>query len=1332
MEKVVRDLIRKTALLGFCAVFSLCSIAPAANVLYRNGAEAKAAVNRAEGKTADDAGQNESADDAGQNESAENAGQNESADDSGIGTTDWRDSIPQMLNAGKYEEGVVVAGISKEKAKNSRGKELMTVEESSVEAAADENGQEIEDCGDIEIRTIRSKNKTTEEILSELAADDSVIFAEPNYIAMNSSLSEDTGDKSAITGIGDVTGKDTAEMKSAKGESDDASAKSADTSELKPAESVKDISSLQYSNTKDASLHAPGDLNPSINVPNFNETGGNMNGDPVTVAVMDYPVDFSNSDLGKVAYTFTKEEQTMLGCDEHGFNATWQSKDGIIKPFKGGDHGSHCAGILGAAWDGEGISGVASNVRIVSIQNSLADGKTSLINNLRGLEFVKRANEKTNADIRLVSNSWGLIQNSLALSAAVNQLGKEQGVVNIFAAGNDAMDVSSMDDIGTTMVSNPYAISVASTNFDCRLSGFSNYGGSTVDLAAPGGCILSTVMSDHLKYIPDAVDSNKVYEGFEENDPTVKISQQDSSGSEKGETKIVSGKDEYGFAGERALKVELDKTVEKGSNPDYNIFDIVVDTGNVSSRGLKEGDSVAFSYLTEKKSLISEVYFKGIDDRWIKCEDNPPNILKKKEWVIFGANIPKGADLKKLKVKIRLALGKSGKNVYFDSFGVGNEGVPYAIYNGTSMACPAVSGAAAVIISEDPKIKGRKLINKIRSRVRRLPGLKGRLKTEGIIDLSVGSENDPAGPVINDIEVKGNTLTITGNNFGSQTGKVKASKYVAGKKGKTKKSKVKSWSNRKIVVTRKKDYKGMIKAVVTSSSGKIDSIIKYFSKSKNVYEKDLPMDISKGNPFRMDAMGDLETGGPLLAYKSKLLYMPAQTMVENTPVYGTCYSYDTSGVKWKSMTKLPAHLEKVSACICDGRMYVKGKTATKNGRIRVFVYNIKKKKWKETSAAGVQNEETIFTKGNKVMLCGGYSSIKNGEISGNGHIKVYSRSKGAGKIIATLKECMDAPLVTVFDEKIYVYDRELRALTVVSGSKADVYEDAVPKKVNNEAETDEASLITVTDGVMLIGMPASDGSSDTFLMKRGKKVFVPYEKRLSDGKPVQPAAAFCGNKVYATAGVITEKRGRVFRCTSYSSGAKKILMAKAEMKGKRKAGFKWSKVRGADKYVVYLGSIKRGKKSGLKKVKVLSGSRLNWTYGKLKKRTKYKFKVVALDKTGKSSAKYTECAKSKAGYFISGNIKGKYSNPGGISLSKNEIILNPGRTDKIKARVSKIGYRKKLMTDKAPRMRYVSSNSRVATVSKKGKVTGKGYGICRIYAFTINGIWKEVKVRVEP
>ena len=95
------------------------------------------------------------------------------------------------------------------------------------------------------------------------------------------------------------------------------------------------------------------------------------------------------------------------------------------------------------------------------------------------------------------------------------------------------------------------------------------------------------------------------------------------------------------------------------------------------------------------------------------------------------------------------------------------------------------------------------------------------------------------------------------------------------------------------------------------------------------------------------------------------------------------------------------------------------------------------------------------------------------------------------------------------------------------------------------------------------------------------------------------------------------------------------------------------------------------------------------------------------------------------------NRKGKYTNPKSLKLKKTAITLSKGKAATIKATVTKVKRGKKLATNRAPKLRFRSSNPAVAKVNAKGKVTAKSKGKAVIYVQTINGIWKKCKVTVK-
>ncbi len=85
---------------------------------------------------------------------------------------------------------------------------------------------------------------------------------------------------------------------------------------------------------------------------------------------------------------------------------------------------------------------------------------------------------------------------------------------------------------------------------------------------------------------------------------------------------------------------------------------------------------------------------------------------------------------------------------------------------------------------------------------------------------------------------------------------------------------------------------------------------------------------------------------------------------------------------------------------------------------------------------------------------------------------------------------------------------------------------------------------------------------------------------------------------------------------------------------------------------------------------------------------------------------------------------------------KAELIMSAysikaGKTANIRAKVTLADKNKKhLPAWHAAKLRYKSSNKKIATVDKNGKIKGKKKGTCYIYVYAINGLMKKVKVTV--
>ena len=185
----------------------------------------------------------------------------------------------------------------------------------------------------------------------------------------------------------------------------------------------------------------------------------------------------------------------------------WDFRDNDNRPFESytgltltdepanSYHGTHVAGTIGAPANGIGVVGVAWDVQIMPLRfigPGNSGGNTS--DAVQALYYYTALGQ-SNPDLDFVgtNNSWGGGPFLTLLADAIQTAG-DNGQLFIAAAGNDAGNndlfghypasysvTSTFEGVAFDPV-----ISVASINDAGELSSFSNYGSTSVDLAAPG------------------------------------------------------------------------------------------------------------------------------------------------------------------------------------------------------------------------------------------------------------------------------------------------------------------------------------------------------------------------------------------------------------------------------------------------------------------------------------------------------------------------------------------------------------------------------------------------------------------------------------------------------------------------------------------------------------------------------------------------------------------------------------------------------------------------------------------------------------------------------
>ena len=210
----------------------------------------------------------------------------------------------------------------------------------------------------------------------------------------------------------------------------------------------------------------------------------------IVVAVIDSGIDREHPDLaaniwvhpGEIPGNGQDDDGNGLVDDVHG----WDFLNDDADPADDRGHGTHVAGTVGAVGDNDlGVTGVAWRVRLMPLKFLGADGYGSAADAVDCIDYATRMGAA------LMNNSWGGGGYSEALRRAIERAAGE-GVLFVAAAGNLGVDTDGQP-FYPAAYDLPNVISVAATDHDDQLADFSNYGATSVDLAAPGAGILSTL-----------------------------------------------------------------------------------------------------------------------------------------------------------------------------------------------------------------------------------------------------------------------------------------------------------------------------------------------------------------------------------------------------------------------------------------------------------------------------------------------------------------------------------------------------------------------------------------------------------------------------------------------------------------------------------------------------------------------------------------------------------------------------------------------------------------------------------------------------------------------
>jgi subtilisin family serine protease len=463
-------------------------------------------------------------------------------------------------------------------------------------------------------------------------------------------------------------------------------------------------------------------------------------GTPSTViADLDTGYRFEHPDLESVAWTnagetpgnSTDDDADGIADDVHGADFVGPNAD--VTPTVDGDptdedllsggHGVHTAGTMGAAGNnGVGISGVAQDVRIMPLRvcsrsPSNQESRCPVSSQIAAINYAGAHGA------RVANMSLGGTGSS---QAEVNAFAANPQVLFVISAGNDAEDNDSThhypcDYMPQTQAfpADPGAIDnivcVAATDQADGLAGFSDWGATSVDLGAPGTEILSTY-----PYVTP----------FEEDFEVDEFSSQwPPSGADGGfERANESPLTSFGMT-DRIGPPSANQVRETTSAP------ITVPTNGgcklnqtrrvVLGSGGHYRYSVLLNGVEQASSEPSSTAEPGLDRRFLE----------------LPAAFKAGGEVK---VRFRFTTGSSpaaGDGVWLDDISIScsqavGQANGYGFLQGTSMAAPHVTGAAALLFSLEPAATVTQVREALLAGVDPVTSLSGKTVSGGRLDVS--------------------------------------------------------------------------------------------------------------------------------------------------------------------------------------------------------------------------------------------------------------------------------------------------------------------------------------------------------------------------------------------------------------------------------------------------------------------------------------------------------------------------------------------------------------------------------------------------------------------
>lgn len=408
----------------------------------------------------------------------------------------------------------------------------------------------------------------------------------------------------------------------------------------------------------------------------------------VRVAVADDGVALAHPDLG--ANVLTNLDRDFVDGDA---NAS--------PPGSTDFHGTHVAGVVGAVGDNaRGVTGVSQRVGLVPLRIFDIFGETTSERIVRAYEYARRRG------IDILNASFG---SRLFSKAQRDAIRRANGTLFVAAAGNFGSNNDRRRDFPCSYPMRNI-VCVAATDQRDRLASFSNFGPTSVDLAAPGTNVLSTLPAR--KFVAD------MDEGFEE--PLATRWARGGPGISWGRERV---------SGDLNLTDSPGGRYENNTNSFAQSFPL--DLRDRRRCGLRYEGTVRTEPRNDR--FLIEASRNGTAWRTLATYSG--------RRIVFGFDqLPRafhGSPAVQVRFRLRTddSVRADGVHLAFAILECETTRATYGLLDGTSFAAPHVAGAAALVKAQFPAATPTRVRNRILRSVDARPGLAGRVATGGRLNV---------------------------------------------------------------------------------------------------------------------------------------------------------------------------------------------------------------------------------------------------------------------------------------------------------------------------------------------------------------------------------------------------------------------------------------------------------------------------------------------------------------------------------------------------------------------------------------------------------------------